>query len=58
MASTTEDKPSVGERFQKSLQNLPDTVQGSQAWNSIVPVWRTLTGSASAARVSARAASR
>ena len=33
MASTTEDKPSLGERLQKSMQGLPDTVQGSQAWN-------------------------
>src|SRR5690606_1266958 len=35
VASTTEDKPSLGERLQKSMQGLPDTVQGSQAWNSI-----------------------
>ena len=35
VASTTEDKPSIGERLQKTMSGLPDTVQGSQAWNSI-----------------------
>ena len=35
MASTTEDKPSMGERLQKAMKDLPDNVQSSQAWNSI-----------------------
>ena len=35
VAKTMESKPPLRERMEAALKGLPDSIQGSQAWNSI-----------------------